>query len=256
MFRVAVVLALVASASALTPTARPAVKAAPKAAPAAPKAAPKVAPKAVAKAAAPKAAVKAAPAPKASAPKASLKAAASPKAAVDSSAFASELGALPPVGFFDPANLAKDQETFDRFRALEVKHGRICQLAVLGYIAPELWRWPGEIAPGLKFADVPHGIAAINAIPSLGWVQIIFAIGAVDYWGFFGNFEVGKIGSSISQGGILALTDEQVDQRKTQEIQHGRLAMLGFLELLRHDWLNYSTGNDLDHFIIGLPYPY
>ena len=40
------------------------------------------------------------------------------------------------------------------------------------------------------------------------------------------------------------------------QIQHGRLAMLAFLELLRHDIVNYTTGNDLDHFIIGLPAPY
>lgn len=111
---------------------------------------------------------------------------------VSTSSFAGELGVLAPTGFWDPAGLSKniDQATFDRYRLLEVKHGRICQLAILGYIAPELWRWPGFIAPGLKFADVPHGIAAINAIPSLGWIQILFAIGAVDYWGFFGNFQV------------------------------------------------------------------
>jgi hypothetical protein len=29
---------------------------------------------------------------------------------------------------------------------------------------------------------VPHGVAAINAIPSLGWLQMFFLIGAVDYW--------------------------------------------------------------------------
>ena len=63
-------------------------------------------------------------------------------------------------------------------------------LGVIGYIVPEVFRFPGEIAPGLKFADVPNGVAAIDAIPALGWAQIFFLIGAVDYYGYFGDYEV------------------------------------------------------------------
>ena len=34
----------------------------------------------------------------------------------------------------------------------------------VGYIVPEYFRWPGFLSPekGLKFADMPHGIAAIS----------------------------------------------------------------------------------------------
>jgi len=172
--------------------------------------------------------------------------------------FSNELGAIPPVGFFDPAGLSKniDQDTFDRYRFLEIKHGRICQLAVLGYLFPEFCRFPGDIAPGVPFASVPHGIAALEAIPSLGWIQMIFFIGSVDYWGFFGDFEVGKVGGEIKQGGILDLNEEEFAARQTQEIQHGRLGMLAFMELLRHDIGNYFDGADPGHFIIGLPGPY
>lgn len=85
---------------------------------------------------------------------------------------------------------------------------------------------------------------------------MIFLIGCVDYWGVFGDYNVGKIGSPISQGGILDLDDEEEFNRRTQEIQHGRLAMLAIMELFRHDIVNLTTGNDLDHFIIGLPKPF
>jgi hypothetical protein len=97
------------------------------------------------------------------------------------SPYAEEVGALPPVGFFDPLGLSTDlsPEVFDQYRTAELKHGRVAMLAVIGYVVPEVFRWPGEIAPGLKFADVPHGVAAINAIPALGWVQMVFAIGMV-----------------------------------------------------------------------------
>ena len=83
-------------------------------------------------------------------------------------------------GFFDPLNLSEDidEDTFDQYRTAELKHGRVAQLAVLGYIVPEVYRWPGDIAPGISFASIPNGVAAIDAIPALGWAQIIFLIGA------------------------------------------------------------------------------
>ena len=61
---------------------------------------------------------------------------------------ADELGAIPPTNFFDPLKLCKDEESFERFRTAELKHGRVAQLAVLGYVIPEVYRFPGEIAPG------------------------------------------------------------------------------------------------------------
>lgn len=145
--------------------------------------------------------------------------------------FISYIDLLSVSGYFDPLGLAAniDKETFDHWRASEVKHGRVCMLAVIGYIVPEFYRFPGEIAPGLKFADVPHGIAAINAIPALGWAQIFFAIGATDYYGFLGDFEFGKA------TGMDAAT---LETRKMNELSNGRLAMLATLELLRHDSQN------------------
>jgi len=51
-------------------------------------------------------------------------------------AFEDELGAQPPLGFFDPFGQlsGEDQDRFDRLRYVEIKHGRICQLAFLGQI--------------------------------------------------------------------------------------------------------------------------
>eukprot|EP00584_Thalassiosira_punctigera_P005163 CAMPEP_0172539136 /NCGR_PEP_ID=MMETSP1067-20121228/10394_1 /TAXON_ID=265564 ORGANISM="Thalassiosira punctigera, Strain Tpunct2005C2" /NCGR_SAMPLE_ID=MMETSP1067 /ASSEMBLY_ACC=CAM_ASM_000444 /LENGTH=78 /DNA_ID=CAMNT_0013324767 /DNA_START=51 /DNA_END=284 /DNA_ORIENTATION=+ len=48
-------------------------------------------------------------------------------------AFESELGAQAPLGFFDPFGLLDeaDQDRFDRLRYVEIKHGRIAQLAFL-----------------------------------------------------------------------------------------------------------------------------
>mmetsp|Transcript_13681 Transcript_13681/g.35492 ORF Transcript_13681/g.35492 Transcript_13681/m.35492 type:complete len:198 (-) Transcript_13681:195-788(-) len=162
----------------------------------------------------------------------------------------SQLGVLPPTGFWDPAGLATDidEETFDAYRLAELKHGRVAQLAVIGYIVPEVFRWPGDIAPGLPFADIPNGVAAFEVVPALGWLQITFLVGAVDYYGVLGDFEAGK----------KNLDPETLGLRQVQELQHGRLAMLAILELLRHDSQNLmQPGFDgLDHLITGLPFLY
>jgi len=106
-------------------------------------------------------------------------------------------------------------------------------LAVLGYIVPEVFRFPGEIAPGIAFADIPNGVAAIDAIPSLGWAQMFFLIGAVDYYGY------------LDFGIVPDLDADEMEKRKTSELAHGRLAMLATLELLRHDSQNLvSPGFD------------
>jgi len=164
--------------------------------------------------------------------------------------YENELGVIAPTGFFDPLGLSTniDEDTFAQYRTAELKHGRVAQLCVIGYIVPEIYRFPGEIAPGVAFADIPNGVAAINAIPALGWLQMVFLIGAVDYWGVLGDFSIGK----------PELDDEELERRKLCELQHGRIAMLATLELLRHDSQNFvSPGFDgLDKLITGLPFLY
>ena len=47
--------------------------------------------------------------------------------------------------------------------------------ATIGYIVPEYFKWPGFLSPsmGLKFSDVPNGLAAIGKVPGNGWAQIV-----------------------------------------------------------------------------------
>lgn len=164
--------------------------------------------------------------------------------------FENEPGVLAPTGYFDPAKLSYgiSDETFAAYRMAELKHGRVAMLAVLGYVATETYRFPFDISPGIPCADVPSGVAAIQAIPFLGWAQIIALVGAVDYYGFLGDFDYGK----------LDLEPQEYFKRQTQELQHGRLAMLAFCELIRHDSQNLAVpGFDgLDNLITGLPFIY
>jgi Chlorophyll A-B binding protein len=159
-----------------------------------------------------------------------------------------KVGGLPPLGPWDPLGLSTSDATFDQYRACELKNGRVAMMAVLGYVIPEIYRFPGDIAPGLKFADVPNGIAALSAVPTLGWLQIFFLIGAVDYYGFLGDFEIGK---PNLEGSTLI-------RRQTMELQNGRLAMLAVAELFRHDSQNLVVPDfdGYDKLITGLPFLY
>ena len=69
--------------------------------------------------------------------------------------FAGEIGVVAPLGVWDPtSHLEKGQDEFERLRALELKHGRVCMLGVVGYLTT----YAGIRLPGLE--DVPAGWAA------------------------------------------------------------------------------------------------
>lgn len=68
------------------------------------------------------------------------------------------VGVTSPLGYFDPLGLAKDKETFDQYRASELKHGRVAQLAVLGYIIPEIYK---------VFIQISHTLLAILMLISI-----------------------------------------------------------------------------------------
>merc|ERR1719223_1329337 len=96
-------------------------------------------------------------------------------------AFESELGVQPPLGFFDPLGMLDNasQDQFDRLRFVEIKHGRISQLAFLGNIITRVGvRLPGDIdMSGTSFESIPNGWAAIDAVLDKGLLQMLFFVG-------------------------------------------------------------------------------
>lgn len=112
--------------------------------------------------------------------------------------YENEIGALPPVGFWDPLGLSAgiDEDTFKKYRTAELKHGRVAMLAVTGYIVAANARFPGTIdLDGTSFQSIPNGVAALAAVPAFGWFQIGASAG---YWELFGwqqaSEEVGDFG--------------------------------------------------------------
>ena len=177
-------------------------------------------------------------------------------------AFEGELGAQAPLGFFDPLGLLTnaDQARFDRLRAVELKHGRISMLAVLGHITTTGGvHLPGAIdLSGLKFSDVPNGLAAFSVIPAAGIAQIFAFIAFLetsimqDFYGkgeFVGDYRNGFLGGSWDE-----LDEETKLSKRAIELNNGRAAQMGILALMVHEKLN----NDpyIINSLLGSPVPF
>merc|ERR1719343_490316 len=163
-------------------------------------------------------------------------------------AFENELGVQAPVGFWDPLGFAADGDvkSFKRRRSVELKHGRICMLATMGYITPEITgKIPGYLSPsaGLKFADIPNGLAAISKVPSLGWAQIVAYFGFCE---FSGGFEDYKSGTPGDYGWKVLTSDDPAEKTKklSAEITNGRLAMVAIIGMFFQDGLTGSAWGD------------
>jgi len=98
--------------------------------------------------------------------------------------FEDEVGAQPPLGFFDPLGLVADgdETKFNRLRYVELKHGRISMLAIVGHMVTTAGvRLPGDIdLQGTSFDSIPAGLAAFSKIPSAGLAQIVVFIGFLE----------------------------------------------------------------------------
>jgi len=162
-------------------------------------------------------------------------------------AFETELGVQAPIGFWDPLGLSADGDvaTFARRRETELKHGRICMLATMGYITPTLvGTWPGYISPssGLKFADIPNGLGALSKVPFAGWVQILIYMAFVEVSGIQNrpSDAPGDLGWKI-----LTSDDPEAKTKKlSAEIANGRLAMMAIIGMFFQDGLTGSAWGD------------
>ncbi|CAK9091890.1 unnamed protein product [Durusdinium trenchii] len=163
-------------------------------------------------------------------------------------AFESELGVQAPVGFWDPVGFTADGDVaaFKRRRSVELKHGRICMMATMGYITPEVTgKLPGYLSQsaGLKFADVPNGLAAVAKVPVAGWAQIAAYFGFVEFSGGFEDYKTGTPGDY----GFKVLTSsvaEEKTQKLSAELANGRLAMMAIIGMFFQDGLTGSAWGD------------
>ena len=143
---------------------------------------------------------------------------------------------------------------------LEIKHGRICQLAFLGQITTRGGLYlPGNIDySGDSFDSFPNGVAALigpDSIPTAGFVQLVAFIGVLectfmrDVEGT-GNEFVGDFRNGYIDFGWDDFDEETKLSKRASELNNGRAAMMGILGLMVHEEI-VPLGYDPDLPLIG-----
>eukprot|EP00913_Durusdinium_trenchii_P035029 g32769.t1 len=116
----------------------------------------------------------------------------------------------------------------DRYTQVEIKHGRVAMIATVGYIMPEIFRFPG-------CESFKHGLGALESIPFEGWVQLVALIGAHEVLvkpraGGLGSSDFG-LGTELLDG----IDPEELERKQTVERNNGRLAMVAIMGLMVQD---------------------
>lgn len=167
--------------------------------------------------------------------------------AAGKAAFGDELGAQVPLGFWDPLGLTDDadKENFDRLRWVELKHGRIAMLAVVGYLVT----YAGIRFPGAE--DIPSGFAALDNLPGMVWAQLLATTAMMEAanqsqatapWGYGENFaSTAEFKGDFRNGALDFGWDKQSDawklKKRAIELNNGRAAQMGILGLMVHEKL-------------------
>jgi len=127
---------------------------------------------------------------------------------------------------FDPMGLSEIQADLKYARWAEIKHGRVCMLAIVGM----LWQEYGPHWEGAAYAtrDV---LAAPGAVGTGVNLQILLGIGVLEMANFNAHYgddtEPGDYG--LDFGFLNNRTPEQVLFLKEAEMKHCRLAMGAFM---------------------------
>ena len=113
-------------------------------------------------------------------------------------------------------------------------------------VRPEITgKLPGYLSPsaGLKFEDVPNGLAAISKVPAAGWAQILA------YMAFCETSQDQSPGTAAAAGdfGFKVLTSSDPAEKTKKlaaELANGRLAMMAIIGMFFQDGLTGSAWGD------------
>jgi len=152
------------------------------------------------------------------------------------------LGGLQPNPYYIPSDSfgLKDDLTF--YREAELMHGRIAQVAVLGFIWPGVFgTLPGNSWTGEDAYSYTSPLEALNHVPGLALAQIVTFMAFLEFRRVDlirtlgpdyipGDNNIGVPGGFNPFG--FEYSPEEYEEKRLQELKHCRLGMIGFLGAL------------------------
>lgn len=141
-----------------------------------------------------------------------------------------------PLKNFDPLGLANigSEETYNWFRAAELKNGRVAMLACTGFIIQAAGiHFPGMLSSDVSFESLSamKPVDQWAAVPAEGKAQILATI-------FITELVTEAKGTHYMKGGKLpemvfppidfsGVSEETLKVKRSRELNNGRLAMIG-----------------------------
>jgi len=166
--------------------------------------------------------------------------------------FENEIGAQPPLGFWDPLGLLNDadQAKFDRLRLVETKHGRIAQLAILGHLVTTAgYRLPTSLTPGFDLTSTKVGLAALTDLCPEAIYGTLLTVALTE-----GGYAARKDEIEAVQLEKSGWDQETIDKKLAIELNNGRAAQVGILALVVHEKLNSDPY--VINSLLGYPVPF
>ncbi|CAE8672147.1 unnamed protein product [Polarella glacialis] len=146
---------------------------------------------------------------------------------------AKQIGAMAPLGFFDPLGFSKkgDKAGFNNLQASEIKHGRVAMMAALGAVVQHYVKFPG-------FESVPSGLGAVTTAPgTYGFAALFLVSGALELaiWTQDEKKEPGNFGDPA---GLNMYNPEM----REKEINNGRIGMFSAIGIIAAEALSGKDG--------------
>jgi len=142
---------------------------------------------------------------------------------------AKQIGALPPLGYWDPAGFTKDEASFRQYRTAELKHGRVAMMAAIGLVAAHDYHfdWIPDSAPA--------GFHALTSCPEAGQgLGVLFFVAGyyeMVLWKEDPTKAPGNFGDPAGWT-LFFPTIEYNTEFRNRELNNGRFAMLAVIGIL------------------------
>merc|ERR1711988_1397415 len=163
-----------------------------------------------------------------------------------------------PENFWDPAGLSKGKTEKEmlELRAIELKHGRVSMLACLGWFHVAAgWHPVGDFYIGEYDVIDNNPLISLTQLPIGGIMQVVFTIMVLEWLTLY----VTKPPEE-KPWDILGWTDVIADEewprwkeRQLQELNNGRLAMMGIVGLIVQDSLFGEYFKGIGQVCFGAP---